>query len=319
MQHVLQPGGPQAFVTQHLWYVFLITVTLVFIVVMIVLLLAIRRGSQAGRLSLDGPPHPPEPGRERRITTVVGGAVALTALILFGLLVADFLTDRNLTRLRRPNPLEITVTGHQWWWEVRYEDSIPSRTFTTANEIHIPTGRPIRFTLLSTDVIHSFWAPNLSGKKDLIPGLRANLWFQADSAGTYQGQCAEFCGHQHAHMRFLVIAQTPENFQTWRESQLQPAPTAKDSTSVGRAVFMSAACPMCHTVAGTDARASVGPNLSHIGSAKTIAAGTLTNTAEHMSEWIADPSHRKPGVLMPGNPLNPQELGALVGWLESLK
>ena len=320
-QHLLDPAGPQARLTRDLWDVYLAVLAAVFVLVMIGLVLAIRRSRRRALAHADAPAtvDHPDASRERRIGVFVGASVGATIIILFALLVSDFFTQRAMGGIARPDPLAITVTGHQWWWEVRYEDSLPSRTLIGANEIHIPTGRPVRLTLTSTDVIHSFWVPQLAGKKDLIPSMKSTLWLEADSAGTYPGQCAEFCGHQHAHMRFLVIAHTPRDWEAWRQRQLLPAANALDSTQPGRHVFLAASCPMCHAIAGTPARAAVGPNLSHAGSARMLGAGTMPNTGEHLAEWIVDPSHRKPGVLMPPNPLKPQELGALVAWLASLK
>jgi cytochrome c oxidase subunit 2 len=216
--------------------------------------------------------------------------------------------------------VRIRATGHQWWWEFRYDDPTPSNMFTTANEIHIPIGRPVEFELQSTDVIHSFWIPNLHGKRDMIPGHPTRTVLQADKAGTYWGQCAEFCGYEHAKMRFKVVAESDADFQKWLAAARQPAaePTT-DSQKKGRAIFLGRTCVMCHTIGGTIAGAMTGPELTHLASRSKIAAGTLPNTRGYLAGWIANPQQIKPGVRMPPNALPPDELQALLDYLESLK
>ena len=205
------------------------------------------------------------------------------------------------------------MTGHQWWWEVNYENPVASRSFTTANEIHIPVGQPVVLKLTSQDVIHSFWVPNLHGKKDLIPGHASMTWLQADKPGTFRGQCAEFCGHQHAHMAFTVVAEPPEQFYAWYDGQTRPAvQPAGESQQRGRQVFLSSACVMCHTIQGTPAGATVGPNLTHV-------AGTLANNRGNLGGWVADSQEIKPGNHMPPNILRAEDLQSLLDYLESLK
>jgi cytochrome c oxidase subunit II len=165
----------------------------------------------------------PDVKRERRLSTVVGSSVGLTVLILFFLMVSDFFTGRAMHRLDDPDPLTVQVIGHRWWWEVKYQDHIPSNMVITANEIHVPVGKTVKFELLSTDVIHSFWAPNFNGKKDAIPGHPSTNWFRATQPGEYRGQCAEYCGYQHAHMRFVIVAEPQEKFDQWRQQASQPA------------------------------------------------------------------------------------------------
>ena len=214
--------------------------------------------------------------------------------------------------------LTLQVTAHQWWWEIRYLDPVAGRVFTTANEIHIPTGQPVRVILSSPDVIHSFWVPKLAGKMDVIPGVTNVTWIQAAKPGRYRGQCAEFCGLQHAHMAFFVTADSPAAFNAWRDSQLAapPAP-ANPEVAQGSALF-AARCASCHTVSGTPAGGIVGPELSHLASRTTLAAGTIPNDAEHLSAWIADPDAIKPGVLMPKAPLTAAERAQVVAYLQSL-
>jgi cytochrome c oxidase subunit 2 len=214
----------------------------------------------------------------------------------------------------------VRVTGHQWWWEVEYRDSSPQDWAFTANEIHVPVGRPVVFELRANDVIHSFWVPNLGVKRDMIPGDENSVWFQADTAGVYRGQCAEFCGHQHAKMAFQIVAEPPERFAAWLERQRDTARTPADSVAArGQEVFLGSTCVMCHTVSGTPAGSRIGPNLTHLAGRRTIAAGSLPNTRGNLAGWIVDPQRIKPGVRMPPNALAPDDLQALLAYLESLK
>ena len=211
--------------------------------------------------------------------------------------------------------LAIEITGHQWWWEARYLSDQPGQVFTTANELHIPVGRPVRLTLASADVIHSFWVPALTGKTDTIPG-RTNLgWMQADRPGVYRGQCTEYCGEEHAKMALYVVAEPPARFAAWRQAQLQPAP---GTALPGQAVF-EARCGACHTVRGTGAGGVVGPDLTHLMSRSTIASGILPNDTADLSGWIANPQALKPGSAMPATNLNGTQLTQVVAYLETLK
>lgn len=307
-------AGPQAERIASLWLLFLVVCSAVWLLVIGFLAYAVVHGRRRGKAG------PPDAETTRRETKGVVAAVAVTALILFVFLIADFVTGRRLMSLATPGALEVQVTGHQWWWEIHYEASVPSRRLTTANELHIPVGRPVLLKLTSRDVIHSFWAPNLHGKRDLIPGYTTRLWIQADTPGVYRGKCAEFCGYQHAKMAFLVIAEPPEQFAAWYEQQLRPAPQPADSmTQRGEQVFLSLPCVMCHTIRGTPAGGKVGPELTHLGSRRTIAAGTLPNTRGHLGGWILDPQRIKPGVRMPPNEIGSEDLHALLTYLESLQ
>lgn len=213
----------------------------------------------------------------------------------------------------------IEITAHQWWWDARYLSDQPSRIFTTANELHIPTGEPVRILLKSADVIHSFWVPALSGKTDAIPGQTNTTWLQADKPGTYFGQCTEYCGEQHAHMGLRVIADPPDKYAAWRKSQVSASahPPAGSDAERGREIFV-ARCGGCHKVRGTVAGGVLGPELTHLMSRKTIAAGTLPNTPAYLSAWIADPQHIKPGTQMPAVPLSGPDLQSVRAFLETL-
>jgi cytochrome c oxidase subunit II len=308
----VRPAGPQAERISDLTWVLTWLGTAVFVAVVGLLLYALWRGHRRAENAAG-------PGTERLLGLWVGGGVAATTLILLTLLVYNFRTGSALAAFAEPDAMTIRVTGQQWWWEVEYEDPTPSRRLQTANEIHVPVGRRVRLQVASRDVIHSFWAPNLHGKLDLIPGYTGTTYIRADSAGVYRGRCAEFCGLQHAHMDFLIIADTPERFAVWYERQMQPAPAPGDSLKQkGQQIFLSKNCALCHTVRGTEAGGKIGPDLTHLATRSTIASVTLPNTRGHLAGWVVDPQKIKPGVKMPPNQLSPDELVALLDYLQSL-
>jgi cytochrome c oxidase subunit 2 len=247
-------------------------------------------------------------------------AVAVSAILLIGLLVASVMTDRALAQLSLSDALHVRVTAHQWWWEVTYDDPQLERMFATANELRIPVGRPVIVTLHSDDVIHSFWIPSLHGKKDLIPGRVATIQFRADQAGEYRGECAEFCGMQHAFMSFDVVALAPVQFEAWTGAQRKPAAEPEDAAARrGRELFLSGSCMLCHAIHGTTANARKAPDLTHFASRARIGAGRLSNTAANLAAWIGDPQKIKPGVNMPAHLLPDDDLKALVAYLGTLK
>ena len=318
IQSALNPAGPNAGSLAWLWWLMFYVSAAVYILVMIGLAIAIKNGRRERDLN---PVLNPRPETERRMRNVILSALGITVAILFLFLLSSFRVGRSLTAdLKDKNGLSIEVTGRQWWWEVRYNDVDASNIFTTANEIHIPVGVPVLFTLHGGDVIHSFWVPNLAGKKDLIPGKISTQWLQADKPGVYRGQCAEYCGLQHARMAFWIVADTQEQFNAWRQNQTQTSVSpATDSQRRGQQVFLSSSCVMCHAINGTTAGANFGPNLTHVGSRNTIAAATLSNTREHLSRWIVDSQQFKPGNKMPQNNLGQADLDAVVDYLQSLK
>jgi cytochrome c oxidase subunit 2 len=318
LHDMLQAMGPQAGHVADLWNIFLAICTVVFAAVMVALILAVRR---APRIQAQEPPdlstvNVPEPRLRRNVTT----AVTLVILGLLVLLVASVFTDRALARLPLKDAVNIEVTAHQWWWTARYVSGPVTDTFETANEIHVPVGRPVVVKLLSDDVIHSLWLPNLAGKRDLIPGRASVIQFQADKPGIYRGQCAEFCGFQHALMGLLVIAEPPQQYEQWARAQRAPAAEPSDPQAVrGKALFQSVSCAMCHAVQGTLAQGRRAPDLTHVASRQTLAAGTLKNTPKDLAEWIADPQKLKPGTNMPATPLSKDDLQAIVAYLGTLK
>jgi cytochrome c oxidase subunit 2 len=293
--------------------------SIVFVLVMIAVLMSLRKATAeaADRTPILEPSEESE--RQRR--NLIISATTITVIVLFVFLIASYSSGRSL-RLNDPtkNGLSIELTGHQWWWEVRYNDVDASNIFTTANEIHIPVGVPVRFTLHGGDVIHSFWVPNLAGKKDLIPGKISTMWLQADKPGVYRGQCAEYCGLQHAKMALWVVAEPQEQFNAWRQNQTQEAIAASsDAQKRGQQVFFATTCVMCHAISGTAAGSNIGPNLTHVGSRQMIGAATLENTRDHLAQWIKDSQTFKPGNRMPQHNLSDADLQSLVEYLESLK
>jgi cytochrome c oxidase subunit 2 len=288
--------------------------TLVWLVVTAALLWALRRKT----------PSPPADGREARARTAVAAATVVTVLILFAFMAYDFAVGRAHAQPHDPlhadGALSVTVVGRQWWWEFIYDDTIPERRLSTANELHVPVGVPVLLALESPDVIHSAWVPRLAGKQDLTPGFLTSLRFTADTAGVYYGVCAEFCGAQHANMRFQVIAHSRDDFERWRANEASPAPSPGGGVEAdGQKVFLSSTCSACHTIAGTEARGTIGPALTHVASRRTIAANTLLNTPENLERWIRNPQKIKPGTQMPSTDMPEQSLRALVAYLRSLR
>jgi cytochrome c oxidase subunit II len=322
----MDPAGPNARHIFHLWWIFFWVCAVIFVLVIAFTLAGVfRTRLWRAPAELEAPQLTPDARREKRLTNVVSGAVLVSVVLLFVLMIGDWVTARSIHSMasKDPDPLIVKVIGHQWWWELQYHDPEhpgPSDQVTGANEIHIPTGRPVKFELNSADVIHSFWLPNLSGKKDLVPGHPTSAWLQVDRPGVYDGQCAEFCGYQHAHMRLRLIAEDESAFRAWIAAQRQSAPEpSNDWQRRGQQVFLHSTCSMCHTIQGTPAGGRVGPNLTHVGGRTTLAAGTLPNTVGHLAGWIVDPQKIKPGVRMPQNNLSPEDLRGLLEYLESLK
>jgi cytochrome c oxidase subunit 2 len=314
IQSVLAPAGTQSTSIHTLWTLMFWVTAIVFVVTLAFVAIALFRGRERRRHDETAATS------EAALTRSVAAAVVLTSVILVGLLAVSVGTGRTVASLHASSAVTIAVTGHQWWWEIEYEDAQPDQRVRTANEIHIPTSRPIVFKVTSRDVIHSFWAPNLQGKRDLIPGYTTAIWMQADHPGIFRGQCAEFCGLQHAHMAFDIVAEPEEDFERWLDG-MRRAPRAPqtDQERRGRDVFMTARCAGCHTVSGTDAHGQIAPDLTHVASRSTVGSGTLPNTPEHLHAWIRDPQASKRGNQMPPNPLDEADLAALLAYLETLR
>ena len=303
----LDPQGPAAERIANLWWFLLGLGGAVYIGVIAFLFVALTRRREPGH---------PERGLQAGSRIVLFGGIVTPTLIL---LVVFGFTVATLNALAMPETLEshtVHVVGHQWWWEVRY----PNQQVVTANEIHIPTGQPVRILLSSDDVIHSFWVPQLHGKIDMVPGQTNEIWLQADRPGVYGGECAEFCGVQHGKMGFLVVAEPLEQFNAWLEAQRQPAKEPSDSLALrGQQLFLGSTCLNCHTIAGTHATGTLGPDLTHFADRRTLAAATLANNRGNLGGWIANPQHLKPGALMPPSELTGSELQALIAYLATLE
>jgi cytochrome c oxidase subunit 2 len=238
------------------------------------------------------------------------------------LLVTSVLTMVALARSSAPSSgktLTLDVTGRQWWWEVRYQADEPDKSFTTANEIHIPVGVPVMVRLHGGDVIHSFWVPKLAGKTDTIPGQTNVMWLQAGQPGRYWGQCTEYCGAQHAHMGFEVVAEPPDAFARWRAHQLQSAPPPATAQQVRGQHLVEYRCGLCHEVRGTLAGAVTAPDLTHVMSRRTIASGALVNGPGVLAAWIEGAQQLKPGTLMPDQNLSAEQLSDTLAYLETLQ
>jgi len=325
LQSVLDPAGPQAAHISRLWWLMFWVCAAVFVVVLAMVGWSIVRAARARRVRRRESTTPERPDvnterADRWLGTAVVASTALTIVILLVLLVASVWTGRAMSSLGAASAVSIKVTGHQWWWQVDYEAGVPSQRVTTANEIHIPVGQPVVLKVTSSDVIHSFWVPNLDGKRDLIPGYTTAIWIQADRPGVYRGQCAEFCGYEHAKMALYVTAEDGTAFSRWLADQRKPAATPQNADErQGRDVFLRSSCTQCHTIRGTIAGAVLGPDLTHVATRGTIAAGLLPNTPGHLAGWIADPQRIKPGNRMPPNSIDGEDLQALLTYLESLR
>jgi len=252
---------------------------------------------------------------------VIGAGVVFPVVTLTALQVYEYDVARRLRGPAGEDTLRIEVTGVMWWWDVRYPAMDGGEGFRTANELVIPVGRPVELVVTAADVIHSFWVPSLSGKVDMIPGHVNRLRFVVEEAGVYRGQCAEYCGAQHAWMAFDVVAVPPERFAAWLEGQRRPAAEPADPVlAAGRDAFLRSGCGECHVVRGTPADGMRGPDLTHVGGRRSLAAGVLPNGVGALAGWIAGAQHIKPGNRMPsfGN-LDGPALRAMAAWLESLE
>ncbi|KLK93631.1 cytochrome C oxidase subunit II [Microvirga vignae] len=313
-QSALDVHGPAASSLARMFWIFVAVLATVWVLTMAALLLSLRR-----RRAADADPLVTDPGTERRMTITISAAIGLTLVIVVSLTGLSYAAQKVLFA-HKDGTLTLLITGHQWWWQVTYEDPQPNRVFTTANEIHIPVGEPVLIKLESSDVIHSFWIPNLTGKMDAITGRQNQIQIQADRPGIYRGQCAEFCGLQHAHMGLLVVAESKEDFERWRNHQISSAiPPSDAEHQRGMEIFLSKPCIMCHQIRGTDAGGKTAPDLTHVGSRRYIAAGTLETTRGNIAAWIVDPHGIKPGVDMPTIQLEPNEVQPLASYLEGLK
>ena len=347
-QSALHPGGPDAARIGDLWDMMLVTGTAVTVVTLALLAYALFRRRRPGELppeadrradtrgerandesggrgrSDGGRPRSERQGaRWMLFGGVVFPAVVLGAVLVFTLrALGAVVVPAGVAAEGAPRPgeLVIEVVGRQYWWEVRYLDAVPGNVFETANEIRLPAGRAALLRLRSDDVIHSFWVPGLQGKMDLVPGRVNVVRLQAGEPGVWRGQCAEFCGVQHAKMALVVVAEPEARWRAWLAAQRAPAAAPADSARLAdRGTFLRSGCVLCHSVRGTAAGGDVGPDLTHVASRLTLAAGILPNSTGNLYGWIANPQSHKPGSKMPSVPMTADELHGIARYLETLR
>ncbi|MET1754157.1 cytochrome c oxidase subunit II [Novosphingobium sp. RD2P27] len=302
---VLDPAGPYAGSISLLSWILFAMAAVVLLVVLVALYLALF-----GRREL-----------QRKVggkTAIWAGGVAFPLVVLTALLVYGLSLTNHLSDPIRGDEMRVRITGEMWWWRVAYLDAQGQEIILDANELHIPAGQPVVLELESADVIHSFWVPRLSGKLDMIPGRRNLMRIQANTPGTFGGQCAEYCGGPHALMGFTVIAHDPVQFTRLMEARLARAAIAVDATSAGARLFDTAGCSACHRIAGTDANGVAGPDLTHVGSRRTLGAGILPNNRGTLMGWIGNSQAIKPNNRMPPYTLlSSEQLMALASYLEA--
>jgi cytochrome c oxidase subunit II len=306
-QNALHAQSPQSHDIEVLWWWMLGVASLVFLGACAMLAFGWWRRRTEGL---------PVVGQDEDVNKrlVVTFGIAIPIVILVTLFLVSNVAVIRATAAPKPGSTKLTVRviSHDWWWEVRY----PGHAAVTANEIHIPARTRVNMVGTTDDVIHSLWVPELNRKIDLIPGRANRVLLYAAHPGVYRGQCAEFCGLQHAHMSFYVVADEPAKFDAWLRAQSAPASPA---ASRGRQVFLSTTCANCHAIRGTSARADIGPDLTHVASRMSLAALTIGNSPADLLRWISDPQHVKPGAKMPALDLSPADFRAIAAYLRSLK
>ncbi|MBV8084460.1 MAG: cytochrome c oxidase subunit II [Chloroflexi bacterium] len=307
-QSALNPHGPAASEIATLWWVlFAISMAVVVVVFGAMAIALFRRRAE------------PDTTHAESHGLVLTLGVAAPAAILIGAFGFNLHTMLAIDHPASSPTVQIQVIGHQWWWEVQYLQ--PAR-FATANEIHLPVGQAVQVQLVAPDVIHSFWVPELQKKVDMIPGRTNTTWLQADQPGDYRGQCAEYCGTEHGQMAFHVVAQAPADFQQWLEAQQQPAQPLTGGEAQGVQVFAREGCISCHAIrygSSGPTGGTIGPDLTHLASRQTIAAGELDNTPHNLMAWVSNAQAIKPGNFMPQIPMTSQDVQSLVNYLDTLK
>ncbi len=312
---IFRTAGPNAAAIARLGWLFTVVAVAVTLIVAGVLVAALH-WPRSGRMAV----VQPDGDQKAAARWIVVGGVALPAVILMVCFVCTVLTQSAIARPASPVAVTVQVTAHRWWWEMRYAAADPDQAVITANELHVPVGRAVRIDLVSNDVIHSFSVPALAGKTDVIPGQDNSMWIEADHPGTYVGECAEYCGIQHAHMGFVVVADEPADYAVWLARQRVSAPAPSDPAGAsGLAVFHRSACVRCHAIRGTGMDAHLGPDLSHLASRRALAAGTLLNTRGNLAGWVVNAQRLKPGSGMPDILLSGRDLQSLIAYLETLR
>lgn len=323
-QSTLEAHGPAAHHIAGLsWFM-----TILFLVITLIMWVLIGWGFIRRRGTLAE--HAPISEGGGQIWIAIGGiAVPLLVLSVLFVLGLQLLTDfpihgmqhGNHAGMHRTMKPEIRIIGHQWWWEIQYLNDDPSKQFTTANELHLPTSRPVNIEVETQDVMHSFWVPALHGKVDLIPGMKNYIRIEAEAPGSYTGQCAEFCGAEHARMRLLAVAEEPDEYEAWLDAQRKDGATPTIANAIaGEKIFLSGPCAMCHTVRGTVAGGRVAPDLTHIGSRQYIAANSYRNNDAYLEAWVTHAQSLKPQAEMPDlTQFSGEQLQDLVAYLRQLQ
>jgi cytochrome c oxidase subunit 2 len=311
LNYFMRSYGPAAEPTMYLgWVLAGLSVTIILIISLLLISALLRNRSPADAQTLGA-----ESGGLRWIYIGTG----ISTVVLFGLVIYSLVVLDAVAKPSSAPALTVAVTAYDWWWRIEYEHDDLEEAVTTANELHIPVGKPVLVKLKSADVIHAFWVPTLAGKTQAIPGLINQQWIQADSPGVYTGQCAQFCGVGHAHMNFEVVAESAEDFEKWRNSQRSAAltPPASAAINFGQKLFMDR-CAGCHAIRGTDAAGQHAPDLTHLNSRRRLAAGLLPNTPDNLMNWIVNAQQLKPGSRMPSIALSETEKLALSTYLSTL-
>jgi cytochrome c oxidase subunit 2 len=307
---VLDPASPDAAAIQHLFFMVFLICVAIFVVVVALTLTSLVRFRGGNTPMQDFGRHRSEVVWAMPPLLIVLGLSAVSTKLILSILAMP------TSRVSEPGNADLVVVGHQWWWEVRY----PAAAAVTANEIHIPVGRKLRVRVEAADVIHSFWVPQLGPKMDMIPGHPNFVWLEADRPGVYDGACAEFCGDQHAWMRFTVVAEPSPQYDTWLAHQAQPASAPVGAAAEkGRLFFFTQTCANCHAIKGTTAIANAGPDLTHLASRTELGAGIIPNTPQNLARWLRDPQAIKPRCQMPNFTLNDEQLTQLVDYMEGLQ
>jgi cytochrome c oxidase subunit 2 len=303
----LSPGSQGVQAIDRLWMISIAIFGLIFLLVTGLIVYSLMKYRWR-----EGEPDPKQVAGQHTVE-IVWTAVPL------GIVTLLFVLTVKTMGVADPGPApqpDLVVTGHQWWWEARY----PKSGVITANEIHLPTGTPFSVELDAADVLHEFWVAQLARKMTTVPGHPNHIWLEADTPGSYPGSCSEFCGTEHAWMRFTVVAQSPADFAAWEQSQLQPSvPPAMAQAQQGEQIFMQMSCVNCHNINGTNARARVGPDLTHLASRTQIGAGILDNTPANLALWLRNPQEVKPGVEMPNFEFTGDQVAELTAYLETLR
>lgn len=308
-------SGSAKAIAELMWIVFGVSF-LVFILIEGVLFFAVFKfRSKTEHFDKSNLPKQTEGNTPLEIAWTILPAIGLLIIFIISIGTLQTIVNKPAHDSSNLGVINVTAVGHQWWWEFQY----PDLNIITASEMHVPVNTVVYVQVESADVIHSFWVPQMGGKTDVIPGHTNLTWFQATELGTFVGECSEFCGDEHTHMRMDLVVDTPEQYQAWVDLQMSAPPQPSGEAVVGENFFMESSCSSCHTINGSKAAGLSGPNLTHFGSRKSIGGKVFENNPENLAIWLGDPSQVKPGVLMPNPGLTTEQINALVAFLGSLK